>query len=552
MRQVLVVAAAGALLFGSARQASAQSNTFLGRSCSEWAGELRSSKPAERRSAAFALGRLGRGGYDGIVLLKDRLEKDDDAGVREMAATAVGEIIASMRALHEVPPREFGEQLRTLLRKALDSDANLRVRRSAAFALGCFGRDATAGLDSLRKALNHEDASIRQNAAWAMGQIGDLGQDDIGALTDRLSDKDALVRRDTASALKALAKKDVDVVKPLLAMVSVEKDDVARRTALDALASLAGPQHRDLPTDAFEGLLLDRNPETQRGAAIVLARIGGPKAAAAVTALKKALTDSDTQIQSLAAAALASLGPEAAPAVADLAQALKDAPNAPTRQYCAIALGLIGDKAKPAVPALAAALTDKEVIVRRQAAEALGHLHYPVNEEAIPAIIKTIEKDRDPLTRQRCVWALFSFNFRDMDRDNVRAILTRVLDERDEEQTLVRYDAARLIAYNLKADAPDRAVDVLLDMLNNKTLKVFIKKGTNVTGSGTEASKGSAGAEDILGGDARFMAAEGLGFLGSKVSGNKTVLDALRNAAKDPDKELREKATESLKALGAL
>jgi HEAT repeat protein len=557
MRQVGIVTAA-ALLLGSALPADAQTNSFLGRSSTEWIRELRSPRPAERRSAAFALGRLGLAGWDGVMLLKERLEKDDDASVREMAASAMGDINAAKRTIdHQVLPPAFIEALC----KALDSDESPRVRRSAAYALGCFGRQGSAGedtlrkafaaaTDSLRKALASPEAQVRQNAVWALGQLADLGQDDLNALTDRLTDSDALVRRDTVSALKEIGNKEVGVVKPMLAMVTVEKDDVVRRTALDALAGLAGPKHRDLPTDGFEKLLLDSNPDTQRAAAIVLARIGGPKARAAVTALKKALTDSDPQIQTLAAAALGSLGPEAAPAVPDLARALKESPNNQTRHYCAIALGLIGPDAKPAVPALAAALTDKEILVRRQAAEALGQIHYPTNEAAVPAILQAIQKDRDALTRQRCVWALFNFNFRDNDRDNARAILTGVLEERDSDQTLVRYDVARLVANVLRAEAPDRTVDVLLDMLENKTLKVFFKTDPTVSGTATERDKGKAGSQADLGGDARFMAAEALGWLDTKVKNNKTVIDALRKASKDDDKELREKATASMKMLG--
>jgi HEAT repeat protein len=556
MRPVVIVAAVGALLLGSALPAAAQVDSFLGRSSAQWIRELGSSKPAERRSAAFALGRLGLAGWNGVVLLRERLEKDDDAGVREMAATAIGDINAVKLAVdHEILPEDFIVSLC----QALDKDASPRVRRSGAYALGCFGRlgssrdEAIQGafrktIASLHKGAGDEDSTVRQNVAWALGQLGDLPDEEVATLTKLLEDKQVLVRRDAASALKSVGKKDNSVVKPLLAMVGSEKDDVVRRTALDALGSLAGPQHRDLPTDGFERLLLDSNPDTQRAAAMVLARIGGPKAAAAVAALRKALADPDPTTQGLAAAALAGLGPEAGPAVKDLAHVLKTSTNPTTREYAAIALGgLTGAEARLAVPALADALGAKELGVRRQATEALGHFQYPTNEEAVPALLDTIDKDTDERTRQHAIWALL--NLRELN-PKARTILTKVLDERAPDQIMVRYNAARLLAYVLRDKAPDRAVDVLLDMLQNTRLQIFEKVDASVTGAGTETNKASAGTEEKLGGDARFLAAEALACMGKLAAGNRAVVNALREAAKDKDKMLRENAKTALTKLG--
>jgi hypothetical protein len=52
------------------------------------------------------------------------------------------------------------------------------------------------------------------------------------------------------------------------------------------------------------------------------------------------------------------------------------------------------------------------------------------------------------------------------------------------------------------------------------------------------------------GGDARWMAAQALGFLGQAATKRTDVMNALKKAAKDPDAELRKWATESLEKLG--
>jgi HEAT repeat protein len=531
--------------------AMGQADSFLGRTRTQWLADLYSKQPSVRRSAAFALGRLGAAGLDAGGALLERLEADPDAGVREMAATAVGSIVAAIRA----DGRILGGDAVAALRKALDSDTQPRVRRAAAYALGCFGRNgAPAAVGSLKKALTSDNAAVRQNAAWALGQLGDVGGDGVRALADLLRDPDALVRRDSAAALAALGREAAAASVPrLLGMIREEQDGVVRNTVLDALIRLAGPEHRGESTDALLPLLQDRDAETQRAAAFALAAIGGPKAAPALPVLRRALRDDDPHVQELAAASLSSLGPDAAPAVVDLARTLKDARDPATRRNAAVALGLIGREIgpaiKPAVPVLVEALQrNQPLVVRQNAAEALAQIHFPNNEEAIPALVRAVDTDPDVLVRQRCIWGMF--NFRDLEKYKAREILTRVLDEKGYEHALVRYDAARLLANVLTSDAPDRVADVLLEMLNNKTLRVFNGTDARVRGAGNEAEGATAGVQASLGGDARYMAAEALGWLGDKAAGRRDVVRALKAAAGDPDVRLRETARQALGALG--
>jgi HEAT repeat protein len=91
-----------------------------------------------------------------------------------------------------------------------------------------------------------------------------------------------------------------------------------------------------------------------------------------VAELERMLDDPDPQVQAQGAFGLGRHGAEAAPAVPALARSLRS-PEVLVRQQAALALGEIG-AAGEAVPALAGALSDSEWSVRRQAAVALGQI----------------------------------------------------------------------------------------------------------------------------------------------------------------------------------
>jgi HEAT repeat protein len=326
---------------------------------------------------------------------------------------------------------------------------------------------------------------------------------------------------------------------------------VVKKTALDSLAHVAGPEHEKFAR-GLKPLLEDKDAEVRLSSAIVLTRIGGPSSTDALPVLQKALKDADPHVQELAAAALANLGPNAEPAKFDLADALGNPKNSTmVRRNAALAIAHIGKEAKPVVPAIVKALKASEPLdVRRYAAEALAQMKYPANEAAIPAALDAIENDTDPLVRQKCVWSLFGIGtaeqFRDCGADKA---LTKLLDARGDDLNLVRYDAARKLANVLGPDAPDKTVDVLLDMLKNKSLKVYNRTDAKVSGAGTEATAGQATVQANLGGDARYMAAEALGWMKGKSKARKDVMEALKEASKGEDPKLRKTAEDSLKDL---
>src|SRR5579884_1292044 len=145
MRRSLLVALA--LGLGVATPALAQVKTFLGKSQTRWIDELRDSRSQVRRSAAFALGKLGDDAYLALSPLKQVLIADKDGSVREMAAVALGDIVMQLHA----GPKTW-EDLGGTLERVLGEDPDLRVRRAAAYALGAFGPLAAPACPALQKA----------------------------------------------------------------------------------------------------------------------------------------------------------------------------------------------------------------------------------------------------------------------------------------------------------------------------------------------------------------------------------------------------------------
>jgi HEAT repeat protein len=566
-------------------------NAFLGRTSQEWIKDLNGGEAVEkRRSAAFALGQIGaelsRTGPDGkrrgdarqvaqVVRPLIGVMRDKEAGVREAAAAALADVFMAMGDSAGAYWPEAGAGLQKALK-----DGDARVRRSAACALGALGRDALAARDALVAALDDDAAGVRQNAAWALGRLGpDAGDAAVDKLRGLLKDRDSLVRRDAAGALGAIGAPAGDdaqatpltraAAAALLERLPDEKDGVVRRTALQALSRVAGPEDRG-SANVLTAILDDpaADEESRWDAAFVLASMGGPDGAKGLPYLRKALQSSDTQLQEQAAVAVARLGADGRAAIEDLGQVVANATDSRARRNAAVALGSIAkqfhDSKTPlpkrefaaVVPALGAALrppandpdpkgTEE---LRALAAEALAFIGWDINRAALPTVLDILADSKDSaLLRQRCVWCLFNQN--PLDKGAI-TVLTATLDEtsRADNAPMVRYDAARLLANQLRERTPDKATDVLLEMLADDGLSVFDK--TDIKGGvGGEARTGTTAVQSRAGGKGRFMAAQGLGWMGKKAN-RPDVIKALTDAAAEKDDPMLNKyATEALTAI---
>jgi HEAT repeat protein len=534
---------------------------FLGKSLTKWQADLDSKDAQVRRAAAFALGNFPGAAGRVVPPLLTRLEKDGDAGVRDAAGTALGDLMQSGK----VERGAYARAAEPVLRRALANESDARALRGVLHAAGGFGDEALPLLEPIRAKLTHKDATVRQNAAWALGRMGPKAADAVDDLAARLKDDEPLVRRDAATALGEIGLPAArPAVGALLKMVEKEGDDVARNTALDKLVNLVGPEDKDAAKQLYP-LLDSDDPDTPNLAAFVLARIGGEEARPAVKVLRKALGDDEPQVRGLAAASLGTLKGMAGPAAADLGKVLRTDTDKDVRRDCAVALALIGpeapDAAKEALPDLLAVLdSDAPLEVRHYTAEAIAKMGSANNtKEAHATVLRVLARsgpddsqpgDRYTLNsmRQRCIWCFF--NTATLPEDAVK-VFTDILDEKSETGLMVRYDAARMLATYRGDKAPDKAADWLLHMLRNENLQIYRRTDAKVSGGTSESNMGGTTVQQDAGGDARFLAAQALARMGSKAAARDDIVKELRKAAEEAkDERLRSEAKKALEKLG--
>jgi HEAT repeat protein len=539
---LVVTAAALSLAVLASRSPADQHEGFLGKPEPQWSEELKPSHPTPvRRSAAFALGKLGGQALDSLPRLVKALE-DADPTVRDASAYALGEICAALAE----NPNAVGQWEKTgaALTAALARDPDERVRRSAAFALGSQGRNAAPAQDSLRKALKDKDAIVRQQAARALGRMGDVDAAAVTGLCSALSDHDALVRRDAALALKQIGQPAArPAIRPLVERFKADKDVNARRAALDALVNLVGPDDKNLVKDLVAALNSD-DVETKRSAALALGNIGGPEAARSVGPLCEILRDDDPYLKNLAAAALANLGPDAASAVSDLARLLSESDPVARRNAC-LALGRIGPRSEPAVPELVRLLKrDEPDDVRRYAAEALALIGAGA-VKAVPELKRVLKDDPNVKVRVKCVVALGNH---DLGQQNIRQALEDTLTETSSDSVTVRYNAALALSDHLRGEVSEKTIDVLQEALFDKGLQIYGGSSAKVKGTGGEARTGDAQVTETDEGDGRELIALALAEIGRRAN-RPEIITGLEDAAQSKSERTRDAAKQALKAV---
>ncbi len=500
---------------------AAPAQSFLGKREEHWLKELKDGQGKERRSAAYALGKIGSVSNAALTALVSAL-KDSDGTLRDAAAYALGEIAEARD-----PERVWRLAGPELLARLKDDDA--RVRRSAAFALGSC-KAGQAAEAALLKALTDEQPTVRRSAAWAMGKAGPSASSASasGLISALKGEDDPLVLRDIAGALGALGRPLAsDAAEPLGRLMQTQSDPVVRKTALSSLLSLVGPEMAKAPAGTHDHL---------------------------VGVLRDALKTGDGEMKGLVAGALDQLGDHAAPALQDLALMAEDEklPDA-SRRNAVVALTKMWptiQRMKPEqsagiVRSLGRLLDPKQPVeVRRFIAEALARIGFPLVADATETLLNAIEKDRDDSVRQRCVWAFLSCD--DLaSRERAVAVLRKAVKD---PFKIIRYDAARCLARALTAKAGDDVIDTLDEMLHDPEVKVYNQTNTNVKG-GSESSSGQSSVMPDLGGDGRFMAAQALGFIGAPAN-RARIVKTLKEMTTSRDERIRDYAVKALKNIG--
>jgi HEAT repeat protein len=527
---------------------------------SKWTRELSHSDAAVRRSAAFALGKMGLPAAGSCPQLLTALT-DLKPGVREAAAFALGEI----------GPTDDSGPLVTALLKALKDD-NAKVRRSAAFALGRLGArgstvavlgannidpvaivrgNAKAAAPMLQEALADPEPIVRQSAAVALGELAlptdEAVVDAVGKLA--AADDDPLVRRDAIVALGRIGLSARKTLPILVGRLRGDEDGVVRKAALDSLVEMVTADDANIADD-FRKALTHRDADVVRNAALGLANIGGPSSADAVPVFRKMIAhDEDPEVRRIAFTALANIGAYAEAVKPNLIAALKD-DDPLNRRSAAIALAKLREKAKDAVPALIAALDpseNKNEQVRMYVAEALGNID-PDDKRVVAAMLKVLGESQSYLVRHRAVWALE--RLKEFQQPGVVQALSHILIERGADAKLLRYEAAKVLAMRMDDRVPDRTVTVLLEALRDD--KVFIYGGT--FGKVGATREGDVGASDVKAtgaGDWRRVVALAVEKIGREKAGTDEVLKELKKVAQtSPDPAARMAADNAFKELG--
>jgi HEAT repeat protein len=506
---------------------TASSQTFLGKRDDAWLKNLSSDAASSRRSAAFALGKLAPSTPQVLTALTGAL-KDSEAGVRDAAAYALGEIALESSANAGRVWEQAGTKLIALLR---DGDEKAPVRRSAAYALGACGHSEKQAEAALRRSLEDGAPEVRQGAAGALARSGGKASEAVvRGLIDALNrEDDAMAMRDIASALGAIGRPAASsAALPLAKMMRKQRDPVVRKTATAALLSVIGPELAKAPPGTNDDL---------------------------VRVLQSVLRTGDPELKGLVAGALGSLGEHAAPALPDLA-ALIDDEKAPAaaRRNVVLTLskmpeairGLPEARGEEVVKKLALALDPKQPVeVRLYTAEALTRIQFPLISPAVDALLDAVDKDPDLNVRRRAVWAFLNApNLGEMPR--ALKVLRKALGDPDR---ILRYDAARSLAHGLRAEAGKEVVDVLEKMLHDKDIKIYRAANANVRG-GSESAGGQSSVKVQVEGDARFMAAQALGLVGKR-AGRESILKTLKEMTASTDPLTKESAVEALKRINA-
>jgi HEAT repeat protein len=511
---------------------AAPGQTFLGKDTAAWEKILNDSQDArQRRNAAFALGKLGSGAEPALPSLKKHL-KGDDARVREAAAVALGEIGK------DSPKAKDDPTLVEALGDALKDDEPL-VRRSAAQALGNFGKAAKPALAVLQTTLVKETSpAVRQNIAWALGRIG---PESIASLTAALRDPDPIVQREAANSIGFFKDEIARKALPELLACCKVKNSGVRNAALNVLINILEEADTEAAASIAEALA-DSDREVRQNAALALSAIGGKVALPAIPILVDTLKQKgNKEVRQQAAIALYNIGPDAHEAIPALIQALAD-DDSELRSNAALALGGIGPRAEPAVPHLVNVLANsKETRATRvEAAKALARIGpVPAAVDAIPKLVKVLEdKTTETIIRERAIWALrphYANRATVPELPGVFPAFSKILSEpKTQETRMLRYDCAYMLGVLQRKNAPEEALDTLLEFLHDKTILIY--RGTSGKPGGIkELPKEPPKVLESGNGDGRIMAIQALMRIGfDRVGKRDDIMKQLKAIAADP------------------
>lgn len=299
--------------------------------------------------------------------------------VRRIAAESLGKIgdEAAVRALVELLDDEDGrvrETCASVIEQIAKDREDTKLQAKAAIALGKWSAISAIGagaFDVVLAATKSSNQEIRQQAIRALGSIASSRS--ITTLIHFLRSTDVFIRRAAAEGLeRAKASASIDA----LVVALDDSDAEVRHSAARALKKIGWkPANRD----QHVGLAI------AAGAWMEAAKLGQP----AIKPLIRAFEDASHRMKVMAA--LVEIGAPAVEPLVELLEAGNDSPAGSSLRLSAVeALGKIGHRI--AIPALEKMMMDPELVIRRSAVDALGHLGWkPANVLAQADVAIAIE-----------------------------------------------------------------------------------------------------------------------------------------------------------------
>ncbi len=318
------------------------------------------------------------------------------------AAWALGIIAPHADEKVVVPALIKGLERTDYVKPVVNSKWNMNPRGFIAWALGRFGKRATAAIPALAKTMHGKDHWAKQPATWALRQMGE----DAAPATDELVKALGIGWAGSAyeagcgyHAAHALANIGKPAVPKIVAALSGGKNADQQRAAACALG-LIGP-------DAAAGIpelikvLRSKSPLVRCEAALALGKID-PKAAGVIPALQNASKDADYGVRNNVVKALGTCAPKNPAAVAVLEKVLGDK----KKEVAYAAYRSLGNGGKAAIAALAKAAGNADAWHRKYATRALGDAaRGKGGEKAVSALTKALS-DKDAEVRREAVWSL--------------------------------------------------------------------------------------------------------------------------------------------------
>lgn len=374
------------------------------------------------------------------------------------------------------------------------------------------------------KQLKEGDLPARRQAVRALGRLGPQAEDAVPALIDSLKDNDHI----------GVGTSSKGAFEDSYAYNSM------REAAVWALLRM-GPKAEDALLHSGVPLLVagltDSDPGVRDHSARALGAIG-PKAKAAVPALKDCLRDKNASVRRAASFALESFGAEAVPAlleglksrnvtmrrevagvlrwgrvkipVASLIEALRD--EDPRVRYCCVcALGYLGPEAKDAVPELIKKLNDMKMIrgsEEKSSEDVVVETLARIGAEAVPALTGAL-RDKDDVVRAKAARTLGEIGL--PAKPAVPTLMTALHDQ----SVMVSLESA--CALVRVGEGPREPIKVLTELLKHQTAEI------------------------------RWNAADGLRRIGKKGA---SAVPALIRSLKDEDVQVRRQAARALEKMG--